>query len=158
MVSLTATPDANSVFAGWSGACAGMGTCTVTMDAVKAVTATFNRAAPPTLACSASPKSLWPPNHKMVNIAVSVTMSNLSGFKLISVTSNEPDNGPGDGNTTNDIQGWAIGTPDTNGQLRAERSGTGNGRIYTLTYTGQDGVGNSASCSATVTVPHDQKK
>ena len=107
MVSLTATPDANSVFAGWSGACSGTETCTVTIDAVKAMTATFNQAVSPTLACSASPKGLWPPNHKMVNIAVSVT---LSGFKLTSVTSNEPDNGLGDGDTTNDIQGWAIGT------------------------------------------------
>ncbi len=125
------------------------------MDAVKSVTATFNKTVPPTLVCTASPKRLWPPNHKMVNISVSVTMSNLSVFKLTSVTSNEPDNGLGDGDTANDIQGWAIGTPDTKGKLRAERSGRGNGRIYTLTYTGQNAAGNSAKCSATVTVPHD---
>ena len=41
-VTLTATPAANSAFAGWSGGgCSGTGTCTVTMDAAKAVTATF---------------------------------------------------------------------------------------------------------------------
>ncbi|HQY47984.1 MAG TPA: Ig-like domain repeat protein, partial [Usitatibacteraceae bacterium] len=39
---LTATPDANAVFAGWSGGgCSGAGTCVVTLDAAKAVTATF---------------------------------------------------------------------------------------------------------------------
>lgn len=41
-VTLTAAPSVSSLFTGWSGACTGTGTCTVTMDAVKAVTATFN--------------------------------------------------------------------------------------------------------------------
>ncbi len=40
-VTLTAAPDASSTFAGWSGACSGTGTCSVTMDAAKSVTATF---------------------------------------------------------------------------------------------------------------------
>jgi len=40
-VTLTATPDASSTFAGWSGACLGTGSCLVTMDAAKSVTATF---------------------------------------------------------------------------------------------------------------------
>ena len=42
-VTLTASNVGNTVFAGWSGACTGTGTCTVKMDAPKAVTATFNR-------------------------------------------------------------------------------------------------------------------
>lgn len=42
MVTLTATPNASSVFAGWSGACAGTSTCVVTMDAAKTVNAAFN--------------------------------------------------------------------------------------------------------------------
>lgn len=41
VVTLTATPSAGANFAGWSGACSGTGTCTVTMDAAKRVTATF---------------------------------------------------------------------------------------------------------------------
>ncbi|MBL8513789.1 MAG: dockerin type I repeat-containing protein, partial [Betaproteobacteria bacterium] len=41
MVTLTATPDVSTSFTGWSGACSGTMTCTVTMDAVKNVTATF---------------------------------------------------------------------------------------------------------------------
>jgi hypothetical protein len=40
-VSLTATPDANSTFAGWTGACAGLATCVVTTDAPRDVDARF---------------------------------------------------------------------------------------------------------------------
>ena len=40
-VTLTATPALGYSFANWSGACTGNGTCTVTMDAVKSVTANF---------------------------------------------------------------------------------------------------------------------
>lgn len=43
VVTLTATPESNSVFAGWSGSgCSGAGTCTVTMSAARSVSATFN--------------------------------------------------------------------------------------------------------------------
>lgn len=41
VVTLTATPDADAGFTGWSGACSGTGPCTITMDASKSVTATF---------------------------------------------------------------------------------------------------------------------
>jgi YD repeat-containing protein len=47
-VTLTATRDVGSTFAGWSGACTGTGACTVTMNAAKSVTATFNDNQPPT--------------------------------------------------------------------------------------------------------------
>lgn len=40
-VTLTAAPAAGSVFAGWSGACSGLGSCLLTMNNNKAVTATF---------------------------------------------------------------------------------------------------------------------
>ena len=42
VVALTATAASGSIFGGWSGACSGTGTCTVTMNAAKSVTATFN--------------------------------------------------------------------------------------------------------------------
>jgi hypothetical protein len=41
VVTLTAAPNATSVFTGWSGACSGKGACVVAMDAAQAVTATF---------------------------------------------------------------------------------------------------------------------
>ncbi len=51
--------------------------------------------------------TLWSPNHKMVPITVTVVASDLvcvTSLKIISVTSNEPDNGLGDGDTANDIE------------------------------------------------------
>jgi sugar lactone lactonase YvrE len=42
-VTLTATPYPTNRFIGWSGACTGTGTCSVTMNAGKSVTATFNK-------------------------------------------------------------------------------------------------------------------
>jgi hypothetical protein len=41
VVTLTAVADTGSTFAGWGGACSGMGSCVVTMDGAKSVTATF---------------------------------------------------------------------------------------------------------------------
>ncbi len=76
----------------------------------------------------------------------------------MSVTTNEPDNGLGDGDASNDIQGWAVGTADTSGQLRAERSGKGTGRRYTLTYEAEDTAGNRNTCVTAVIVPHDKGK
>lgn len=45
-VTLTATPDSGSTFAGWSGACSGTGTCTVIMTSAQEVTATFSSDVP----------------------------------------------------------------------------------------------------------------
>ena len=44
-VTLVATPADGSIFSGWSGACAGQGRCTVTMDGDRSVIATFGLAA-----------------------------------------------------------------------------------------------------------------
>jgi hypothetical protein len=43
-VTLIATPASGSYFAGWSGDCSGTGSCTLTMNSNKSVTATFNLA------------------------------------------------------------------------------------------------------------------
>jgi hypothetical protein len=114
----------------------------------------------PVVACSNSAPVLSPPNHKLVAIQTAIKLTdNLSGglgFTLLQATSNEPDNGLGDGDTANDIQGFTIGTPDASGQLRAERSGGGVGRIYSLLYEGTDRAGNTAACTTLVTVPHNQ--
>jgi hypothetical protein len=75
-------------------------------------------------------------------------------FQLLSITSDEPDNGLGDGDTAGDIQGATLGTADTSFALRAERSGAGSGRVYTVVYRATDGSGNSSLATARVTVPH----
>ena len=112
---------------------------------------------PPTITVSLTPTLLWPPDHTMRNIAATVTITdNCPGttFVLESITSNEPDNGLGDGDFPNDIQEADFDTDDLFFMLRAERSGLGNNRIYTATYTATDASDNTASASATVTVPH----
>ena len=63
--------------------------------------------------------------------------------------SNEPDNGYDDGNTVNDI----VIVDDFTFKLRAERSGVGDGRTYTITYKVTDDCGNATVGTATVFVP-----
>lgn len=73
-----------------------------------------------------------------VNVLASDDFDANPTVKLVSITSNEPDNGLGDGDTTKDID---I-RPDGRIFLRAERSGSGTGRVYTLTYSATDSAGN----------------
>jgi plastocyanin len=56
-VTLVATPAADSFFAGWSGACAGTGPCSVNMDAAKTVTATFETLGSITIVKDALPEA-----------------------------------------------------------------------------------------------------
>ena len=90
---------------------------------------------PPEIQVTLSPDSLWPPNHKLVTISAAVTVTDdydpNPAVEFVSVTSSEPDNGPGDGNTIGDIAGADLGTDDRSFQLRAERSGSRSGRTYT---------------------------
>ena len=107
---------------------------------------------------SVSPDTLWPANHKYVDVTATVVVSDNFDpnptVTLVSVTSNEPDNGDDDGDTVDDI----VIVDDFHFQLRAERSGIGTGRIYTITYRVTDACGNTAEASVTVTVPLSQKK
>jgi hypothetical protein len=91
----------------------------------------------------------------MVPVAVAVaTSDNCSAVtsRIVGVTSNEPVNALGDGNTDPD---WVV-TGTLTLLLRSERSGTGTGRVYTVTVESSDVAGNKSTASATVLVPHDQ--
>ncbi len=117
---------------------------------------------PPTIeSITANPATLWPPNHSMVPIHITVTVNDscdaAPDIMLATVTSDEPDDAPGgrDGRTRGDIRDADIGTQDYDILLRAERRGGGNGRIYAMTYAVTDDSGNSAGSSVTVTVEHD---
>jgi hypothetical protein len=114
---------------------------------------------PPTLEVSLNREALWPPNHQMFDISATVTVRDdcdaTPTFVLTSITSNEPGHGRGSGHTLDDIQGASFGTPDVEFQLRAERSGGGQGRIYTITYTARDAAGNTATAVVSVIVTHD---
>jgi hypothetical protein len=75
-------------------------------------------------------------------------------WSVASIASDEPVNGTGEGDTEPD---WTVSGPHAV-TLRAERAGSGDGRVYTITIAARDTAGNTATGSTTVTVPHSQKK
>ncbi len=83
-VTLTLTPSAGSAFEGWSSACTGTGTCTVTMDADKAVTATFNTSndtTPPSVPTSLTATTV---SSSQINLSWNVSTDNVgvAGYKI----------------------------------------------------------------------------
>jgi hypothetical protein len=125
-------------------------TCTTSVTVVDTL--------PPVVtAVTPSQAILWPPNHKLVPVSISVTADDQCGSttsRIVSVTSNEPVNGIGDGNTTPD---WLI-TGNLSLKLRAERSGRGSGRVYTVTVETVDHAGHKVTNTAEVKVPHDRRR
>ncbi len=100
--------------------------------------------------------TLWPPNHKLVSVSIEgVTDPDNEDvtITITRVTQDEPVDGLGDGDTSPDavIQGDTV-------LLRAERSGTGDGRVYEIHFTADDGQGSTCDGSVKVSVPHDKKK
>ncbi len=142
-----------------------LGTTTVTFTATDAsgnsatgtTKVTVQDTTPPDITrVNANPSQLWPPNHKMVSVTIDVSLTDICdaapNCKIASVSSNEPQNGLGDGDTAPD---WMV-TGDLSLNLRAERSGTGSGRYYTITVRCTDSSGNSATKDLKVAVPHNK--
>ena len=102
---------------------------------------------------------LWPPNHKFVDITIEGITDpdgDMVTITITNITSDEPTasiEGAGGAEHAPDADG--IGT-DT-ASLRAERSGTGNGRVYEITFVASDGIAETEG-SVTVCVPHDRRK
>jgi len=110
----------------------------------------------PAINLSLESGSLWSPDHKLVlaaSVGAADTCDSSSSFQ-VSITSDEPTNGTGDGSTAPD---WEL-VPQEDGTvqvwLRAERSGTGDGRVYGIRVTTRDASGNVATAQATVFVAH----
>ena len=103
---------------------------------------------------TASSSLVWPPNHKLVSVAVqgvSDPDDRDVRITITGVTQDEPLNGLGDGDTTPDavLQAGSV-------LLRAERSGLGTGRIYTVTFSATDIKGAACTGTIAVCVPHDR--
>jgi hypothetical protein len=115
---------------------------------------TVNDTDPPTVsAATVDTPSLWPANHQMVDVTVNYTATdNCPVGCTLTVTSNEPVDGLGDGDTAPD---WEV-VDAHHVRLRAERSGKGTGRTYTITVTCADGSGNTVVRTVTVEVPKSQ--
>jgi len=106
---------------------------------------------------TADPDVLWPPKHKLVTVQVDAEVTDTCGpvtWKIIGVTSDEALAAKGSGRTSTD---WKI-TGDHTVQLRAERSGKGGERNYTIAIQATDQSGNTAQEKVFVTVRHDQRK
>jgi hypothetical protein len=127
-----------------------------TAVAVQRVTV-VDTAAPQITSIGASPNQLWPPNHQMVDVEVTVHATDLGDAapvaRILGVTSSEPINGLGDGDTAPD---WVI-TGALTLKLRAERSAKGTGRIYTITVACTDAAGNHSAMTVTVSVPRNHR-
>jgi uncharacterized repeat protein (TIGR01451 family) len=103
---------------------------------------------------SAGP-DLWPPNHKWVWSSITGVTDpdgNPVSIAITGIWQDEPTNGLGDGDTAIDGQ---IGSGNSFA-VRAERSGTADGRVYHVLFSASDGAGGSCTGSATIGVPHDQ--
>ncbi len=118
----------------------------------------------PTITIDANQQmSFWPPNHQYQTVRVTDfvlsaqdncdTTVNRSKVYITKITSDEAENGPGSGNTLNDI---VIASDCKTAQLRAEREGGGDGRVYTIYFKVVDAAGNFGEATAKVMVPKSQ--
>lgn len=113
---------------------------------------------PPTLQVAASSSCLFPPNHKYVlyqlgsdlTAAATDACSSAPSVSIVNVTSNQPPNGLGSGNTSPDFKFGPHAVC-----VRAERDGTQQAaREYTITVAAMDASGNSTRKEVVLSVPH----
>lgn len=104
---------------------------------------------PPDVSAAApSIASIWPPNNKMVDISINGVTDQDGDAVTITIT----------GITNNETGTADAAFSGSTAQVRASRDGKGNGRIYTIAFTADDGKSGTSSGSVTVVVPHDQGK
>ncbi|MEJ2195936.1 MAG: PKD domain-containing protein [Ignavibacteriaceae bacterium] len=118
---------------------------------------------PPGIIISTEILTLWPANHMYqsihlndFDIEVIDGCDDNVGFDdllITSVSSDEEENGNGDGNTVDDM----VLVDCQEVKLRKERSGNGNGRVYSINVAVNDNAGNTATATCYVTVPHNKQ-
>jgi hypothetical protein len=100
---------------------------------------------------------LWPPNHKMESVdllaetGITDPDDDPVSLTIESITQDESVSGHSD-TTAPDGSGKGTGVAE----IRAERDGTGNGRVYHVDFTAKDDHGGSCNGTVVVTVPHSQ--
>jgi len=104
----------------------------------------------------ATPDVLWTPDHHFVNVTIDYSVTEPCAHTcVLTVSSNEPTNAAGDGNTSPD---WQV-IDDHHVLLRAERAGNGAGRTYTISITCTNDLNELSSTKiVTVFVPHDRRE
>ena len=131
--------------------------CSVTDSGNNTVTGSFDVTVEDTTAPSisglyATPDTLWAPNHKMTDVTVTAhvfdAVDDSPSCVILAVSDND----------TNDSSDWEFSEDDLNVELRAERSGNGDARVYAITVLCVDDEGNASEGEVKVTVPHDQGK
>jgi len=127
-------------------------------DSCSATVTVIDKEKPTIEHLTVTPDILWPPNHSLCLITVNYTVSDNCGIANVALkaSSNEPDNGLGDGDTSNDIR-LVPGDPH-HLYIRAERSGKGTDRLYTVSVIASDFSGNTETADITVKVPHNNNK
>lgn len=114
---------------------------------------------PVTTGATPTPDCIWPPNHKFVAISIlGVTDANGDPvtITITKVTSDEATTAKSSGNEKHSPDAYGIGTKTA--FVRAERSGTGDGRVYEITFEARDNKGGISTGSVKVKVPHDNPK
>jgi hypothetical protein len=135
-------------------------TCTSSVGPTCSFVVNVSDVEPPVITTS-GPITLWPPNHKYTTLNLTDLVTSVSdncpvdveSVIISSVSSDEPENAGGDGNTINDI---VIADDCKSVKLRAERIGSGNGRVYTIAFQVTDASGNVGTATVKVTVPKSQ--
>ena len=158
-VTVTLSPPSGSVFPLGTTEVVATATDFAGNEATKNFSVTVKDTTPPVIqSLTASPNMLWPPNHKLVPVLLTAQVNDAVDSApttlIVAVSSNEPIKGDGDGDTEPD---WEITGP-LKLNLRAERQGGGNGRIYTITVESHDLSGNTSARTVTVSVPKSQGK
>lgn len=150
------------------------------IDATDVIIVVEDTTAPQIQAVVVNRQALWPPNHNMIPIALDLLVRDTCDspedlLVICVVSSNEPDDGTGDGEFTGDVDGSDgytspvsvnltynadTGRWEGNLALRAERDGSNSGRVYSIECAASDLSGNSTvtTATATVNVPHSKKK